>query len=164
MPRYLLNVDGKISGPFSDTALQEMASVRAFDGSALLAPEATEDWKAVRDLPELHAQLFPPRKTISFKAKVIESLPETNNEPISVDQILHENVVVESKIPLKKGRRHVDRRRRDFLFALILLNGAVAAAWYYLPRDKDYDTIALAIAGLITGGLYWVFYQMMDRY
>ncbi len=164
MPSYLLKFEGKVSGPHSDIKLQEMASVRAFDESAELAPEATEDWKTIRDLPELMPRFFPPKKTITLKAKVVTTMPEASDEPITVDKILHDNLVAEAKIPQKKGKRHVNRRRRDFLFSFIFLNGGIAAAWHFLPHSKDYDTIAMLAGGFVTIGLYWVFYQMMDRY
>ncbi len=164
MPRYLLKIEGKISGPHSDIKLEEMASVRAFDESAELAPETTEDWKAISDIPDLHARFFPPKKSISLKAKVIEIMPDASDEPITVDQILKDNMEAEAKLPQKKGRRYTNRRRRDFLFSLVFLDGGIAAAWYYLPHSKDYDTIAMMAAGLVAIGLYWIFYQMMDRY
>jgi hypothetical protein len=164
MPRYLLNVDGIISGPHGEPALRDMASLRAFDESALLAPESTEDWKAVRDLPELCTLLFPPRKTISLKAKAIETVPQENNEPISVDQILHENLVAEARTPAKPMARRPNRRRRDFLFAVLVLNGAIGAAYHYLPRTREIEIAAGSAAALVTVALYWFFYQIMDRY
>jgi len=164
MPRYLLKVDGKISGPHSDIKLQEMASVRVFDESAELAPEATEDWKSVRDIPELHTRFFPPKRVISLKEKVIETLPQENNEPITVDQILNENLEFEARLPRKKMIRRPNRRRRDFLASVLMLDGAIAAAWHFLPRTQEIEIAAGSAAVLVTLGLYWLFFQMMDRY
>jgi hypothetical protein len=164
MPRYLLKVGDKTSGPHSEIALQEMASIRAFDADALLAAELTEDWKAVRDIPELHAFLFPPRKAIPLKAKAIEVIPQGNNEPVSVDQILSENLAAEALLPRKPLRRFPNRRRRDFLFSLVLIDGAIGAAYYYLPRSQEIEIAAASVAALATAGLYWLFYQIMDRY
>lgn len=164
MPRYLLKIDGKISGPHSDIKLQEMASVLAFDESAELALESTNDWKAVRDIPELHTRFFPPKRIISLKEKTIETLPQENNEPITVDQFLNENVEFEARLPRKKAIRRPNRRRRDFFASLLMLNGAIAAAWYYLPRTQEIEIAACSAAVLITLGLYWLFFQMMDRY
>lgn len=164
MPRYLLKVDGKISGPHSDIKLQEMASVRVFDESSELALESTEDWKAIRDIPELCTLFFPPRKTISFKAKPVEAVSQENTEPITVDNILHDNLEMEARLPRKKEIHRPNRRRRDFLTSVIMLDGAIAAAWYYLPRSQEIEIAACSAAALITIGLYWIFFQMMDRY
>jgi hypothetical protein len=164
MPSYLLKVNGKISGPHSDTKLQEMASVLAFDEAAELAPESTEDWKAIRDIPELHTRFFPPKKTITLKEKVIVTLPQENNEPITVDQILNDNLEMEARLPPKKVIRRPNRRRRDFLASVLMLDGAIAAAWYFLPRSQEIEIAAASAAVLMTLGLYWLFYQMMDRY
>lgn len=164
MPSYLLKVAGKISGPHSDIKLQEMASVRAFDESAELAPESTEDWSAVRDIPELHARFFPPKKAISLKEKVIKIVPQENNEPITVDQILSDNLEMESRLPRRKERRLPNRRRRDFFASVLILDGAIAATWYYLPRTQEIEIAACSAAALTTLGLYWLFFQIMDRY
>jgi len=164
MPRYLLKVEGKISGPHSEVALQEMASVRAFDDSALITLEPTEGWTPVRDLSRLNAELFPARKTISLKAKAIETVPQENNELISIDKILHDNLVAEAKTPFKPMARRPNRRRRDFLYAVIVLNCAIGAAYHYLPRTREIEIAAGSAAALVTIGLYWFFYQIMDRY
>ncbi|MFT3782376.1 MAG: DUF4339 domain-containing protein [Nibricoccus sp.] len=164
MPRYLLKVGDNVTGPHSEAALQEMASVRVFDEEALLAPEATEDWRAVGELPELCAKFFPPRKTISLKAKAIETVNQANDEPVSVDQILKENLAAEANLPRKPFRRIPNRRRRDFLAAIIIVDGALGAAWYYLPRSQEIQVALISAAALLTLGLYWLFYQIMDRY
>jgi hypothetical protein len=164
MPRYLLKVGDITSGPHSEIALQEMASIRAFDADALVAPELTEDWKAVRDWPELHALLFPARKTIPLKAKAIDVIPQGSNEPVSVDQILRENLAAEALLPRKPMRRLPNRRRRDFLFSIIMIDGTIGAAYYYLPRSQEIKIAAISAAALITLALYWLFYQIMDRY
>ena len=166
MPRYLLQISGKTSGPHSLAALQEMASVRAFDESTLIAPENTDDWKPVRDIPELHVVLFPPRKTISFKDKVFESTPQESDEPVSVHEILNANLVAEAKNgPLfKPGVKYIDRRRRDFLFTVILCDLVGGAIAWYAPLSHDLMVILLTFFGILNLGLYWLFYQIMDRY
>lgn len=164
MPRYLLKVDGKTTGPHSEIALQEMASVRAFDESALLAPEQTEDWKAVREIPELLALFFPPKKTIQLKEKAFETVPQESTEPVTVDQILRDNLAAEAAIPRKPLRRLPNRRRRDFLFAILVIDGGLGGLWHFLPRTQETDFAFGAAAALLTLGLYWLFYQIMDRY
>jgi len=164
MPRFHLKVGEKITGPFSEPALEEMASVRVFDADDLLAPEGTEDWKPVRETPELLARFFPPRKTISLKAKAIEVVPVENTETITVDQILQDNLAAEARTPRKKLKRLPNRRRRDFLYAIILLNGVIWAAYYYLPQSQETKIAAASASALITIGTYWLFYQIMDRY
>jgi hypothetical protein len=164
MPRYRLKVGEKITGPFSDAALEEMASVRVFDADALLALEGTEDWKPVRELTELHTRFFPQKKSLTFKAKQIEVIEEKHTETISVDQILQENMAAEAAAPRKKFKRLPNRRRRDFLFSVILLNGIIWGAYYYLPQTQEIKVAAASASALITVGTYWLFYQIMDRY
>jgi hypothetical protein len=165
MPLYLLKIADKISGPHSITALQEMASVRAFDEAALLALENTEDWKAVRDIPELQGVLFPPRKTISFKATVFESLPQESTEPVTVHEILHANLVSEAKNePLRPMVKYPNRRRRDFLTCVILCDLVGGAIYRYMPLSHDITVILITFFAILNLGLYWLFYQIMDRY
>ncbi len=164
MARYRLKVGEKISGPFSDAALEEMASVRVFDADALLALEGTEDWKPVKELTELHARFFPQKKSLSLKAKEITPLAEEATEEISVEKILLENAAAEAAIPKKKFKRVPNRRRRDFLFSALFINGVIWGAYYYFPPTQETLIAAGSASSLITVGTYWIFYQMMDRY
>jgi hypothetical protein len=166
MPRYLLKTNGKTSGPHSLAALEQMSSVRAFDESALLTPEGAEEWKPVRDLPELQAVLFPPRKAIPFKEKSFETVAQENNEPISVDKILHANLVAEAKNapPFNPVVRFPNRRRRDFLTAVILCDLLAAGVAWYLPHSQIVSVSVLSFVAITNLGLYWLFYQIMDRY
>lgn len=165
MPRFHLKVGEKITGPFSDTALEEMASVRVFDPDAQLAPEGTEEWKPVREMPELLARFFPPKKTISLKARQIEVTEETNKEAISVDEILQDNLAAEAAAPRKPMKRLPNRRRRDFLIATVVFNGVIWGGYYYLqPQTLEYKPIFTGVSVLLSVGTYWLFYQIMDRY
>lgn len=166
MSRYLLNIAGKISGPHTVAALQEMASVRAFDDATPITSELSEDWKAIREIPEMQALLFPPRKTHTFKDKAFESLPQETKEPVSVHEILHANLVAEAKHapPFMPGDKYRDRRRTDFLISIILCDLVGGAIWWFLPRHHDTTVILLAFLGIINFGFYWLFYQIMDRY
>lgn len=165
MPRYRLKVGEKITGPFSEAALEEMASVRVFDAEALLAPEDSEDWKPVRELPELHARFFPQKKSLSLKAKEIQVVAdEKTSGTISVDQILQENTALERAAPPKPFRRIPNRRRRDFLFSIVVFNGMIWGAWYYFPQSYETKVAAISVSSLLTLGTYWLFYQIMDRY
>jgi len=166
MSRYLLKIADKNSGPHSLVALQEMASIRAFDEATLITPEFQEDWKPVRELPELATLLFPPRKTLSFKDKAFESLPQETTEPITVHEILHNNLAAAAKSEhvLRPGVKYVNRRRRDFLTTLILCDLVGGAIVWYLPLSHDALVILLTFFALINFGLYWLFYQIMDRY
>jgi len=165
MSRYLLKIAGQISGPHSLAALQEMASVRAFDETALLALENTHDWKAVRDIPSLPALLFPPRKTLSFKATTFESLPQEATGPVTVHEILHANLEAEAKNgPLRPLVKYPNRRRRDFLVCIILCDLVGGALYRYLPHSHDTTTILVTIFAILNVGLYGLFYQIMDRY
>lgn len=164
MPRYLLKIDSTVSGPFSERALEEMASVRAFTEEALLAPEGTEAWTPLRELPELHARCFPARRRIGLKAHPFETVGQENNEPISIDKILQDNLAAEAKLPPKTWRRLPNRRRRDFLTAFLLLNGLFGGLWYFLPRAQATDVAFGSAAIGCSLGLYWLFYHIMDRY
>jgi len=166
MSRYLLKIADKITGPHSVAALQEMASVRAFDETTLITPELSEDWKPVRDIPELQTLLFPARKILTFKDKAFVSLPQETSEPVSVHEILHANLVAEAKnapsfLPRSKYR---NRRRSDFLLCIVLCDLVGAAIWWYLPRNHDTTVLLLSFFGIINFGFYWLFYQIMDRY
>jgi hypothetical protein len=164
MPRYRLNVDGKISGPFTEVALHEMASVRAFDNTAFLAPENTEDWKLISEMPELEASLFPPKKSVKLKVREFEKVEVKNDDVVSVDQILRENLEAEASTPHKAMKRLPNRRRRDFLFSLIVIDGVLGGLWHYLPRSQETDVAFGSAAILCTVGIYWLFYHIMDRY
>lgn len=164
MPQYHLKVGEKITGPFSEAALEEMASVRVFDPNAQLAPEGTEAWKPVHEMPELLARFFPQKKILSLKAKQIEVVAEEHKEAITVDQILRENLEAEAAAPLKPLKRLPNRRRRDFLFSIILFNGVIWGAYYFLPQSQEIKVAATSASALITVGTYWLFYQIMDRY
>jgi len=166
MSRYLLKIGDKTTGPHGIAALQEMASVRAFTETALVTDEFSEDWKPVRDIPELHALLFPAKKTLTFKDKTFETLPQETSEPVSVHEILQANLVAEAKhpAPFLPRSNYRNRRRSDFLLCIILCDAIGAAAWWYLPRNHDTTVILLSFLGIINFGLYWLFYQIMDRY
>jgi len=166
MPRYLIKIGEETTGPYSVAALQEMASVRAFAESTLITAELSEDWKPVRDIPELQALLFPPRKTLTFKDKAFESLPQETREPVSVHEILHANLVAEAKNapPFLPRVKHRNRRRSDFLLCIVLCDLVGAAIWWYLPRNHDTTVLLLSFFGIINFGFYWLFYQIMDRY
>jgi len=166
MPGYRLKISDKTTGPHSVAALQEMASVRAFDETAQVTPESSEDWRSIRDIPELHTLLFPPRKTLTFKDKAFESLPQETTEPVSVHEILHANLVAEAKTApvLRSHAKYRDRRRSDFLVCIILCALLGGGVWWYLPRSHDTTVILLSFFGVVGLGLYWLFYQIMDRY
>lgn len=164
MPRFRLKVGEKITGPFSDAALEEMASVRVFDADAQLALEGTEDWKTVREMPELFVRFFPQKKSLSFKAREIEVIEEKSSETISVDQILLENAAAAALVPQKKLKRLPNRRRRDFLFSIVLMNGVIWGAYFYFPQMQETQIAAVSASALVTVGTYWLFYQIMDRY
>ena len=164
MPRFRLKVGEKITGPFSDAALEEMASVRVFDADAQLALEGTEDWKAVREISELLIRFFPQKKSLSFKAKQIEIVEVTNTETLSVDQILLENAAADALVPQKKLKSLPNRRRRDFLFSIIVINGVIWGAYFYFPQMQETQIAAVSASALATVGIYWLFYQIMDRY
>lgn len=167
MPRYRVKVGDKILGPHSEEALTEMASVRVFKPDALIAPELTEEWKAVQDIPELHAKFFPPKRPIQLKARTFETVETAQQEgdgPVTVDQILKDNLAAEANRPHKPLRRVPNRRRRDFLFSFVMINGVIAGLWYYLPRTRETDVAFGSAAALISVAIYWLFYQIMDRY
>lgn len=165
MLRYSLKIDGKLSGPHSVPALQEMAALRAFDEATPIAPELTEDWKPVREIPELNAVLFPPRKAIQLKAKVFESIPQIA-EPASVSELLRGNLDAEAKNPPSPRFviRRPNRRLRDFLTAAILFNLIGGAGVYFLPHNHVITVSLGSYFAIINLGLYWLFYQIMDRY
>ena len=165
MSRYLLKIADQTSGPHSIPALQEMASVRAFDDTALLALENTENWKSVRDIPGLQALLFPPRKTLSFKAKPFESVRQEETAPMTVHEILHANLEAEAKNPpLRPMVKYANRRRRDFLTCIILCDLVGGAIYKYMPLSHDTTAILVTFFAILNVGLYWLFYQIMDRY
>jgi hypothetical protein len=164
---YLLKIDGKTSGPHSLAALTEMASIRAFDDATLIALDNTEDWKPVKENPELLVMFFPPRKTILLKEKTFETIGnDATTEPVSVHAILSGNLAAETKnSPLfRPGVRYRNRRRRDFLTSVILCDLVGGAVAYYVPLTHDTKILLLTFFAIINFGLYWLFYQIMDRY
>ena len=165
MPRYLLKVDGKVSGPYGERALQEMASVRSFDETAMVAPEATETWALITQVPELHELLFRPAdRHLHLKAKPFEVIEQRHPDVVSVDQILQENLAAEMRAARPPLKRYPNRRLRDFVVALVLILGALGGLWYALPHSRAVEIGLLSTAAFASAAVYWVLFHIMSRY
>lgn len=165
MAHYRLSIKGKVSGPHSLEALKEMASIGAFDRTALLAPDGTDQWKSVGESGDLATQLFPERPKMQLKAKAIVATPDSD-QPVSVDQILAGNVAADNRRaePLIVKRRMIRRRTTDFLLAVAALDLVAAAGWYFLPHNAVVIVALLSYVAISNLGVYWVYFHIIDRY
>jgi hypothetical protein len=167
--RYYVVVDGAVSGPHGVDALREMASVHAFSRDSLITSESAENWLPIHALPALSDLLFPAAPRLQLKNRVIVPTLDAI-APVSVEELLRENLAAEGRQPAPpvhsatQVRSPGRARRRDYLIAAFSCNAIGLAAFLLLPRTPYMVVPLLAYFVIINVGLYWVFYQVMDRY
>jgi len=143
-----------------------MASMQAFDENALISSEGAEQWSVLRDSPELRASLFPGARKFQFKEKPFTAVNKPTNEPISVEEMLRGNIAKAQPFEptVVVAQPPPDRRRRDFVTALVLGYAFTGLIVWLAPRASIVYVAAVSLGAVFTAGLYWVFYHVMDRY
>ena len=166
-PRYFLQLAAGPSGPHSLVALREMASANTFTPDTLIAPENSDTWFAIHDLPELSATLFPGPRKHSLKTKAFVATPDSDTA-ISVDEILRTNLRAEDSRPAPAApppiTHYPNLRRRDYLLTAAICNGFLITLAWLLPRAPLLDLLLLSAFLLINFILYWIYYHVMSRY
>jgi hypothetical protein len=164
--RYLIRVNDRVLGPHSLEALQQMASMQAFDETALISPEGTEQWSVLRDSPELRASFFPSARKFQFKDKPFTAVNKPTNEPISVEEMLRGNIAKAQPFEptVVAERPRPNRRRQDFVTAIIFGYAVIGLIVWWAPRSSFVYVGAVSLGAVYTVGLYWVLYHVMDRY
>jgi hypothetical protein len=162
MPRYRLAIQGSVTGPHSVEALRQMALMRAFDETALVAPEGSDDWNMLRELPHLKTELFPARPAYRLKEKNIVAINDTTSgEPISVHEILAGNVAREKNLgtpaqaaeSLAAPQHRSPKRRLGFLGAAAALTLVGAGVTVLLPLNGFAITVLIATLAITNAGL-----------
>ena len=167
--RYYLILDGKIAGPYGVRALQEMASVRSISIDTPIAREGSENWQSIGNDAELSAAVFPVAPKHQLKAKVISYTPDAR-DPVSVEDLLRGNLSAAARREPSTAAiaaaspRPGRKRRRDFIVAIAACNALGLAAFFLLPRTPYILVPLLSYFVLSNIGLYWIYYQVMDRY
>lgn len=161
---YFVVIDGAVSGPHTLTALQQMASVHAFDENAQITPASSEAWQAVRENQELHAALFPAAKKLGFKPRDFAKASDSST-PITVEEILRENIAAPDRFELPPQRKpSMSLRTRDYLIALVLCNGAGIFLYAFLPMNLFIGALLASYFVMVNCGLYWVYFHIMSRH
>ncbi len=88
---YIRNAsETEARGPFTPQQLADLALAGQVTSDTLFYDAPTEQWLTLGSNPELMAQVFPPKKSLTLKQKEITLLnkPEEGAKPISVDDML----------------------------------------------------------------------------
>jgi hypothetical protein len=110
----------------------------------------------------------PPPRKFSLKAKEFkrDNAPETPAAP-GVHEILRQNLAVqksmEPEVPLNLHDRRT-HRRRDYLLVMLSGNTLGALAAVLLHGNVVVLVYLLAFFVIFNLGLYWVMFQVMDKY
>jgi hypothetical protein len=169
LPRYYIKTESGTTGPHSLDALRQMAELRAFTEEALVAQENSTEWTLLRDLIELHAELFPPAaRKFTLKEKSIDVINIKNNgdTPITVEAILHANLTRQqvSEPALSFEVKRPNRRHRDYWLLMIAGNLFGATLAVFLPHNPFVMVFLLSFFVVFNLGLYWVAFHVMARY
>ncbi len=193
-PGYEIQENGRVTGPHSLVVLLQKAEIHALRPDTLVrlaaSPSAPatpavsadsavrepEPWLPIRDLPELHAHLFPARATHklaspatpSATAAVTYATPnaayDAEHAGTDVFQILRDNSAreraAEGELLRDLGPRP-NNRRRDYLVLAIGLNLFCLVAGL-LTSFLSPALIGLWVMGNI--GLVWIVFFVMGRY
>lgn len=81
------SADAPERGPFSLESLHDLAEFQHVTPDFLVRPEGEEEWRPLRDLPELMAAIFPARKAYQFKSYTQQNDPDAGYTPVDVRNI-----------------------------------------------------------------------------
>ena len=185
---YLVE-DGRATGPHSLAVLRQKAEIHVLRPDSLVCPvpppvapgqTAPEPaWIAVRDLPELHAALFPAPAAPALRLGQTQSVNVNAREdaasaPVDVSRLLQDNVARDEAAARRQATpeqaaveflaprtAYRPRRRRDYLVCATGLTLFCAVAGLFIGYVNPF-LIGLFVMG--HAGLAWVLYGVMDPY
>lgn len=171
---FILLESRQPSGPHSLAVLRQKAEVHAITPDTPIRPSTPPDspWVTIRELPALHDLLFPARTAPKLGVAQFVSTNTTTDAdyaPTDVFQLLRDNTarqaLAESAQPTRKLEKIGRRRLRDYLIVVL---GSNAAAIAYIGLLAGFGTIQLVFllgfAVILTVGLYWVMFHIMEPY
>ena len=172
---YQLQENGRATGPHSLVVLRQKAEIRVIHpGSLVRAADASDAvaWRPIGSIPELHADLFPPKPLPKLAASAAPFV--SANSPAShahvpaaatdVFAILKNNSArdqASADALLKDLGPRPNNRRRDYLICAIALNLFAVGAGHIVGYVNPF-VIGLAVMGNL--GLAWVMFFVSDRY
>lgn len=167
--------NGLATGPHSLVVLRQKAEIRVIHADSLVRPAEASDavpWLPIRSLPDLHADLFPPKTLPKLAASVAPfasanapashaHVPAAATDVFSIlkDNSARDRASVDEL--LKDLGPRTNTRRRDYLICAIALNLFVLCAGQFVGYVNPF-LIGLAVMGNL--GLAWVMFAVMDRY
>lgn len=173
-PRYYLLENDAATGPHSLVVLRQKAEIHVITPATLAAPEATDSdpaptWQPLRDLPELHALLFPPKPGLALQtASPFASLTpaESAHAPVEVQSLLRDNTLrqlaAENFDPATLPPGPDARRRRVFILFAVAFNAPAVLAYLLLPAENPVHLLAPSLALVATAVAYWLLYHVLD--
>ncbi len=109
-----------------------------------------------------------PREKLKLGPKAITEVNrplEATTKPITVHEILAENlrhtVPAEKPLDLRKPR---SRRKSDYWLLMLLGNAVFGAGAYYFRLDPFIFTACLSFSAIFTVGVTWIMWQVMGNY
>jgi len=171
---HVLEDEGR-TGPHSLAVLRQKAEVHALHPCSRVRPvgaAADAAWTLVRDLPELHAHLFPGRQLPRLGSVRFESAntrADASTEATDVHALLRDNtarqLAAETAAPPKPLAKIGARRRRDFWLLVVGANGAASAYIFSMAGFGAAQVgFLIVVAALVTTALHWMIFQVMDPY
>jgi hypothetical protein len=169
---YYLAEEGAASGPHSLAVLRQKAEIRVLRPDSLVYPGTPTAqpaaWTTIRDLPDLHAHLFPAHPLPSLGTAHFQSENARHDAtlaPTDVTTLLRDNTarqtIAENLRPPPPPVAYRYHRTRDYLWCAAALNLPILlyglSSTFLSPL-----LIGLFVVGNI--GLAWVFFSVMDRY
>ena len=86
-PRYFVQIEGQVNGPYRVEQLRELAVGAIIKPASLAAPTADGPWVALATLPEA-AVIFPPRAAVGFKEGHFEAINERGGRGVDMNELL----------------------------------------------------------------------------
>lgn len=172
---YILLEDRQPSGPHSLTVLRQKAEIRVITPDTPIRPATPPDspWVTIREIPELHALLFPARTTptLGTANTFVSTNAATDADYAATDvrQLLRNNTAYQTLAEEAQSPRPLvkigARRRRDFWVVVLGANAAAIAYITFLAGFGPIQLVSLlGFASILTVGLYWVMFHIMEPY
>lgn len=143
-----------------------MGSLQGIDPTAFVALEGATEWTALVELPELLEKIFPARVRFELGERdfVTVNRPATS-PPLMVQDSLRENLARQLAVekPMEFPKRS-NRRLKDYIFLVVMGNALVVPVALFLHLNPVTIVYLLAWVVLFNAGVYWIMFQVMDRY
>ncbi len=185
-PPLFVRLHRETRGPFTLDQLRELAEAGVITPETAASAQAAGPWSPLRDLPD-GGGLFRARPQFQFKARDFEAVNRPEAAPVDhraliaaanqgrapppggrpaassneVVEILQENtrLQLQHERPVDLTPRP-NRRRRDYLIAMTVVNGFFVASLLYGGGG------IFALSGIVicSAGITWIMFGVMDRY